>query len=147
MSSQGSPKGQVGCLAVVAILMVLITYWTTRSLNPIAVYASDSIVGKVAVSVLAGLMAVSVVMTIYAVLTRKMIESTAHRPAVDVICPGCGHPLLQFIGSHGPPILCPNCRRWWHNGPACYNKYMPQSRIAFALYPCPQCRSAALHDR
>jgi hypothetical protein len=149
MNNQVSPKAGVGCLAILAIVILLISFLTAGSLNPLSVYTSGSILAVIIVSVLGFLLASLLVQLIMRYLVEKYIESGAHKPAEDVICPGCGHPLIQFSGSHGMPIRClnPRCGKWWHNGPACYNKDMPHTTMWIPTYPCPHCRSAASHDR
>jgi hypothetical protein len=142
-----NPKAQVGCFILLAIVILLVSYLTVKSLNPLAVYASDNILAKIIVTVLALLLTASLLQTLSVYVMRKSVEIGAGKPAEDVICPGCGHPLIDFISSHGLPLQCPNCKKLWHNGPACYNKGMPHASITIPTYPCPHCRSAASHDQ
>lgn len=149
MTNQVSPKATVGCLTIIVIVILLASYLATASLNPLAVYASNSILAKIIVTVLAGLLAISLLQMLANYMLRKSVEIGTDKPAEDLICPGCGLPLIQYISSHGMPIRCPSpkCMRWWHNGPACYNKGMPHARITIPTYLCPRCRSDAAHDR
>lgn len=147
MNSQANPKVTFGCLTAIVIVILLVSYLATASLNPLAVYASDSILAKIIVTVLAGLLAISLLQLLGLSLVSKSIEKKAHKRSDDVICPGCGLPLIQYSSSHGPPIACPKCENYWHNGPACYNKGMAHAMIVIATYLCPHCRSDASHDR
>lgn len=147
MSSQASSKAGVGCLAIYVIVILLVSYLAAGSLNPLAVYASDSILAKIIVSLLAVLLAISLLLRLYSYMVRKGVEIGTSKPAEDAICPGCGLPLIQFMGSHGAPIRCLKCGKMWHNGPACYNKDMPRATIVIPTYFCPHCRSAASDDR
>ena len=145
--NQVNPKATAGCLVVIAALLPVVSYWTVGSPNPLAVYGTKGTFAKILISVLAAWLALGLLQLFQLWLMRKMIGGMANRPAEDVICPGCGLPLLQFIGSHGMPVICPQCKRFWHNGPACYNRGMPQAKVAVPLYPCPQCRAAASQDQ
>jgi hypothetical protein len=146
MNGQASPKARVGCLATIGIAVLLVSYRVTASFNPFAVYASGSIWAEVVVSLLAFLAAALLMGLLTEWLMRKSVEVGAHRPAEDVICPGCGFPLIQYFSSHGVPIRCPECAVFWHNGPACYNKGMPKAKIVIPTYPCPRCRSKAARN-
>lgn len=146
MNGQANPKAAIGCLATIAIAVLIVSYHATASFNPLAVYTSGSIWAKIVVSLLAFLLATSLTQLLVGWLMRKFVEIGTHKPAEDVICPGCGLPLVQYISSHGVPIRCPKCGRFWHNGPACYNKDMPKAKIMIPIYPCPRCRSASSGD-
>jgi len=147
MSNQVSPKTTTGCLAILAIVILSISYLATSSFNPLTVYSSDSLLTKIVVSLLGILLATSLLQLFAAYMMRKYVAMGAIQPPADVICPGCGLPLIHYISSHGMPIQCPVCKKFWHNGPACYNKNMPRPRITFPTYPCPHCREAASHDQ
>ncbi len=144
MSGQMSTKPRVGCLVALSIMMLVVSYLASSSLNPLAVYTSDSILAKIIMSLLALVLGGGLLQLLVLYFTEKAIETTTHKPALDAICPGCGLPLIQFIGSHGAPIICPRCGLWFHNGPACFNKDLPERTGMFHL--CPRCRSAASGD-
>lgn len=149
MNPQINPKATFGCLALLAIVILLVSYLATRSLNPLAVYTSDNILAKIIVSAIAILLLALLVTSLLQLLglsmMRKTIERGTGKRAEDVICPGCGLPLIQYIGSHGMPKQCPQCRKWWHNGPACYKKDLPPEAGMFSL--CRNCRSTASDNR
>lgn len=145
MGNQANPKAQVGCLVILAILIPVVSYLASSSLNPLAVYASGSILAKIITSLLAVLLAFSLLQMLFVYMVRKSVEIGAHRPAEDVICRGCGLPLLRFSSSHGAPIQCPNCKKYWHYGPACFNKDLPPG--TGLIHFCPRCLSDAAHDR
>jgi hypothetical protein len=153
MYSRGYQKTQIGCLVMLAIVILFTSYLATASLNPLVAYTSDNVLAKIIVIVLSVLLGISLIQIIYSnialYMVRKSIQITTGKSAEDVICPGDGLPLIQFMGSHGLPVRCPNCKKWWHNGPACYNKGMPQPGkiVAFPLYPCPDCRARAANNR
>src|SRR5882724_2517821 len=123
-----TPKGTLGCLTTVAVVIVLVAYSTTGSLNPLTVFASHSLLAKISVTVLGVLLGFSLLQMLSVYLLTKSVEIQAGRPAEDVVCPGCGLPLIMYASSHGMPITCPKCRTQWHNGPACYNKDKPSAR-------------------
>jgi ribosomal protein S27AE len=143
MNRQTDPKVTCGCLTTLVIMMLVVTYVTTSSLNPLAVYSSDSIFGKIVVSLFALLIGVSVLQLLTNRLMRSYIRMMTGKPADDAICPGCGFPLLQFVSSHGQPITCPKCHKVWHNGPACYSKGLDQKYTVIPSIFCPRCRLAA----
>lgn len=145
MIGQTSPRSQVGCLTLMVASILGISYLATASFNPVGVYVAPGILAKVAVSVLLIAFAAMLVQLIQFYFLIKHIEWTTGRNWKDVICPADGLPLIQHMGAYGLPIQCPNseCRKWWHNGPACYNKDMPRPRIMIPTYPCPDCRATA----
>ena len=147
MNNQINPKARIGYLALLVVVILLISYLAAGSFNPLDVYSSGSIFAKIIVSLFLVLLAISLLQQIVSYVIRKSVEVGTGEKAEDVICPGCGFPLIQFISSHGMPIRCPKCGEWWHNGPACYNKGMPHAKIVFPTYLCPRCRSDADHDR
>ena len=146
MNTQVNPKVTFGCLAIIAVVIFLVSFLAAGSLNPLDVYASDSILAKIIVTILAGILVISLLQMLAVYMLRKSVEIGTGKPAEDLICPGCGLQLMQYAGSHGVPIRCPTCKVSWHDGPACYNKGMPKARITIPTYPCPHCRSAALCD-
>ncbi len=140
MNHQVTPKAALGCLTVLIVVTLVATYVATSSLNPLAVYSSHSIVAKIIVS-LSGLYLVLALFALLGVrLMRFYIGITAGKPADDILCPGCGLPLMPFVSSHGQPLLCPKCRTWWHNGPACYSKGLERRVTATFTTLCPKCR-------
>jgi hypothetical protein len=147
MTGQTTPKATAGCLVVLAIVILVMTFVTTASLNPLAVYASSSIWAKILVSLLAALLVASLIQAVFWYLLRKQIEVTTGKRADDVICPGDGLPLLQYSFSHGVPVRCPTCGTWWHSGPACYRKDVPRSGTGIRKYLCPHCRTDEPRER
>jgi hypothetical protein len=149
MNPPVNKKVTLGCLTCMVVAMVVVTYLASSSVNPLAVYSSESIVAKVIVSVLLLLVLTSLLQSLTVAMNRWMIRSTTGKPADDVICPGCGLPLLPYQGSHGVVIICPKCRLPWHNGPACYSKGL-QQRVIIPTVLCPRCREGVfeshLHD-
>ena len=138
---------RVGCLTTLVVIILLVSYLTTGKLNPLSVYTSKSILAIIIVSLLTSLLIFSLGSQFFMYLIRKQVEITSHQPAENVICPGCGDPLMAYIALRGVPIVCPVCKRSWHNGKNCYNRGMPHETIVIPIYPCPHCRSAASHDR
>lgn len=142
MGNQGNFRSQLGCLAILAILVLAVTYFAVASFNPLAVYGSESMLPKIVISLLGIFMAYQLVALLSSYALRKSVAMATGRPAEDAICAGCGLPLIQFAGSHGAPMPCPQCKRWWHYGPACYNRDMPQTKTShLPTYLCPHCRS------
>lgn len=146
MSFQKQVKTLVGCSVVFLISILWITYVVTSSLNPFTVFASKNVFAKIIVALLILLIGSGILQLLTSSLMRWSVGRTAHRPAEDVICPGCGLPLIQFVGSHGTPIPCPKCRILWHDGPACYRKDLQQKMTMFPMPPCPKCRATASYD-
>jgi len=147
MNAQVNPKGTAGCLTVIIVAILIITVVTTGSINPLFVYTSKSLLAKIVISILSLLVATSLLSLIGSFLMNKAVEVGTGKRAEDLICPGCGLPLMQFVSSHGTPIKCPKCLKIWHDGPACYNKDMPKPKITIPIYLCPQCRLAATQDQ
>jgi hypothetical protein len=143
MMSQVNTKAALTSLVVLSILILVVTYLATSSLNPLAVYSSSSTAAKIVVSLLGLLLLTGLVQLLSLALVRWQIRIMAKKPVDDVICPGCGLPLWAYMSSHGQPIMClnPRCHSWWHNGPACYSKGL-QKVISIPTVPCPRCRSA-----
>jgi hypothetical protein len=147
MNAQVSPKTTAGCLTVIVVAILVITFMTTGFINPLAVYTSNSLLTKIVVSLLLLLVATSLVSLLSNLFLNKVVEAATGKRAEDLICPGCGLPLMQYLGSHGTPIQCPKCQKYWHDGPACYNQGMPKPKITIPIYLCPQCRLAAAQDQ
>jgi len=136
-------KAALTSIMILLTLILVVTYIATSSFNPLDVYSSHSLAAKIIVSLLGLSLCVRLVIFLQVGLLRIYIYATAKRPPDDVICPGCGNPLMKFAGSHGMPIMCPqpHCHTWWHNGPACYSKDLPKV-IRIPTVPCPRCRAA-----
>ena len=134
-------KQSAGCLTVLFIVVVVFSLFASGSLNPLAVYSSQSLLAKVVVSVVGTMFFVGVIAMLMMLLQWWMlglvIQKTTGQRAQDVRCPGCGNPLLKFVSAYGPPRCCPNpnCKRWWHNGPNCYQKGDNRGLLAV----CPHC--------
>jgi hypothetical protein len=147
MNYRITPKTLVGSFVAVAVLLLLVSYLLTQSLNPLAVYASNSILAKIIVSLLLAWLALTLLSLLSVIGMRKAVAIGGGQPADDVRCPGCTLPLFQYAGSHGQPIQCIKCGIWWHRGPACYNKGMPHAIKLIPTYPCFDCRSKGADDR
>ena len=135
-------RAQFGCLTIVIIGAFVVTYMTTSSLNPFDVYSSDSIFAKIIVSFAIFQILLSIFMFIQIYSLRCYVRTFSGKPADDVICMGCGLPLIAYMGSHGRPIACPKCGTLWHNGPACYSKGLSKVVNITISIPCPKCRQA-----
>lgn len=142
MMPQVNRKAALGCLTAMIVFMLVTTYITTSSLNPLAVYSSDSIIAKIIVSLFAVSLGATLLQLLAISLMRLQIRLTAGKPADNLVCPGCGLPLMPYISSHGQPIMCRNCGAWWHNGPACYSKGLAQRVTVIPTTACPKCRQA-----
>lgn len=145
---EGLRKGLIALLVIVAFV-IAVSLISVGSANPVQVYEYGGWISKVSVTLLA-LVGTALLMNLFfAYLIVRSVENISGIPAEDVICPGCGNPLLRFMGSHGIPIFCPNSecpQRVWHNGPMCYNKSMEQPRIGYPKYLCPNCRDKLNSD-
>lgn len=141
MTSQFDRRVAFVGLLVMGGLLALVAVLSAGSANPLDVYGSGSVPGIVLASLL--LLGIGSTLLQFAVqsVVLRAVEKQAGMPAQNVICPGCGNPLVRFIGSHGLPILCRECGGMWHNGPACYNAGMPRGKILAATYSCPRCRA------
>lgn len=143
MTSQANTRAAKGCLGVLLAALLGVSWLAAASLNPLAVFGSRSLAGKVAVVVL-GMLAVSILVQLLVLFaTRAAISRVSGRPADDVLCPGCGLPLLHYASSHGPPVLCPGCREWWHAGSRCFNRDTPERTSPLPMHPCPTCTATA----
>jgi hypothetical protein len=145
MLYQPTTKQIVINLAIFAGLVLLTTRLTTGSFNPVAVYRSGNAFAMVVVSLLGAFVVAGLLGLLGRAAARKAISAASGgQPAEDVICPGCGQPLLRFVGSHGNVVRCVRCRRLWHNGPACFRRGAVRARL---LVLCPDCRADATSDR
>lgn len=96
-------KGQIisGMITNVIILLV-IAKLATGSLNPFEVFRGDSLFLKLVI----GFFCFSLAMSVLLLLFQKGVEN--QRCAKD------GLPLLEYAGSHGNPVRCNFCSRWYH---------------------------------
>jgi hypothetical protein len=141
MYAKATPRYFLGCLTALAVAAALLSWLFVSSFNPWRVYTTDGIAGKIVVTVLAIMFAGMLLQFVALSITRAVVSKTANRPADDLICIGCGQPLMAFAGAFGPPYPCPSCRRWWHAGPNCYDKGRPPGPRLMSM--CPRCRAAA----
>lgn len=141
----GNPSAgpKLGCLVALVVLILAASYLSVSSLNPLDVYISDSIIAKSAVSVFGALLALGAIQYVLGTLLRGWIRRSSGKPAEDVRCPGCELPLLPYVSSHGIPVICPSCKRFWHVN--CYRKEWPPDR---RLPPpmCPECQAGRGQD-
>lgn len=145
MTPQGpvSAKQGAGCLAVIAVVLLGVTYLSVGSLNVLSVYgASGPLWAKITVSLLGAMLATGLLQLVSQSLGRKVISTYAGMPADDVRCPGCEQPLLKFAAAYGRPVRCPSCKKWWHFS-ICYRKGGEHTRV---LAVCPECRGKATDD-
>jgi hypothetical protein len=118
---------------MVFVVILVATFMSTSSVNPLAVLDTDSLPAKVIVLGLGALFVLS--------LLQFLLLGAIGGRMGGKVCPGCGLPLLQFAGSHGQPTMCQQCHQWWHSGPACYRKGLEGSGLlSAASHPCPNCR-------
>ena len=137
MYAQATPKRFLGCLTAMAVLALLLSFAFVRSFNPWRVYTSGGLGAKIVMTVIALYFAFVLMQFLSLSMTRIFIAKAANRPADDLVCPGCGKPLMAFAGVYRMPTPCPLCRTWWHGGPACYDKGRPPGPRF--LSPCPSC--------
>lgn len=136
-----STKGGFGCLAVIVLIALSVTFAAVGSLNVLSVYSSGHLWAEITISILGAFLLLGISQIGQVALIRRVISSTSGRSAEDVRCPGCGEPLLTFTGAYGPPVRCPGCKRWWHRN-ICFRKGAePKGRV----WRCPDCRS--IRDR
>src|SRR5712671_5413193 len=135
-------KQFLGCFGTLIVLIILTTYLTISSLNPFDVYVSGSVLAKVLVSLLGAMLVTGMLGLVQQSLLRIFVRGATGAPAEDARCPApdCGLPLLPYISSHGPPIICSNCHRPWHL--RCFKKEpaveLP-SNYRFPKRFCPDC--------
>jgi hypothetical protein len=146
MTYDSGGKAVMGCLGVLTVGLLLVTYLSTSSLNPVGVFSSRSLTAKIVVALLGLLIASALLRWVSLHLFRQTLRVMTGKPAGDVLCHACGLPLMQYAGSHGFPMPCPRCRQWYHMGPACYAKGLGQRSPPLGL-PCPRCRTVVASDR
>lgn len=144
MPEMVNPRASLGCLVVLIAVLIATAWFSVSSPNPLLVYKSGGIAAKIVISIVAVLLASTLLQLLYMTFLTWVISRSSKRPAEDVICPGCGNPLLRFISSHGVPVGCPRCERWWHAGPVCYDK--DAGDVPRILRPCPRCRAELERD-
>jgi hypothetical protein len=158
INRQKSIKAKWGCSIALLIVILLMVYLTTASLNPLDVYNTDNMLAKAIISVLAGLLAILFLPLLSMYIKRlfnpnfdpnfdifgmrKSVEIGTGRPAKSAICPSCGLSVFLNNDTLGLPIVCHTCHVAWHDGPKCYRKGMPPSNDILPSYPCPNCRSS-----
>jgi hypothetical protein len=133
MNAYNSRGPQLGCLASLLVLLFGITFLTTSSVNPLDILQSDNLLAKILWVVVAVLLVSGALQYFFMLASLRMIGE-------DTLCPGCGKPVLQFSGAYGTPVRCPNCHRWWHNGPACYRKGLTGGMLSAEGRKCPICK-------
>lgn len=84
------------------IIILVIAKLATGSLNPVEVFSGEDLFLKV----LVGFFFFSLAMCVFLLLFRRGFAN--HRCAMD------GLPLLDYVGSHGNPVRCSYCGRWYH---------------------------------
>ena len=89
-------------MVMYAGVILVISKLATNSLNPMEVFRGDSLLLKLVVGFLCLLM----VLSIGSILFQRGLEN--ERCAKD------GLPLVAYAGSHGNPVRCNFCSRWYH---------------------------------
>ena len=122
-------KGQIiAGMVMYAVVILVISKVTTNSLNPLEVFKGESLLLKIVVGFLCALMLSSVV----AILYQRGLEE--QRCAKD------GLPLVAYAGSHGNPVRCNFCSRWYHTN--CFKANGGSVLTGCKQEPCPTARPA-----
>lgn len=120
-------KGQIiSGMVMYAIVILVISKLATNSLNPLEVFKGDSLLLKIVVGFLLALMLLSVV----AILFQRGLE--------DQRCAKDGLPLVAYAGSHGNPVRCNFCTRWFHAN--CFKSNGGSVLTGCKQEPCPSAR-------
>lgn len=105
------------------VIMLIVTYQSTNTWNPLHVFQSGSTIARVGVVFIGVPIVFGVVMIIgYGASRMALLPVIATLPpgvkVGDLRCPSrasCdGKPLVKFIPVYGNPVYCSKCERWWH---------------------------------
>ncbi len=110
-----------------AIVLLLIAKFATGSLNPMEAFRGNSLLLKLII----GFFLLTLGMNVIALLFRKGLEN--ERCAKD------GLALLEYAGSHGNPVRCNFCGRWFHGH--CFRAEGGTALTGCKQSPCPSARS------
>jgi hypothetical protein len=120
-------KGQIiAGLISNTIFILVISKLATGSLNPIEIFKGDSILLKIFVGFL--------LFGFFAGIISLLFIGNLR----DKVCPICGLPLMDYIGSHGKPVRCNYCQKWYHS--LCFKK---DGGSVFEGCKQPHCRSGS----
>lgn len=122
-----------------ALLAVIVSHFSVRSLNPFAVYTGPSgWLAKIFVSLLIVSSAARFA-TIVSIGSLKIaVRTSTGMDADDVRCNCHGQPLILAMGMYGLPVKCIRCSRWWHRNS--FNEDLPMGKVARQFTPCSICR-------
>ncbi|MCX5673869.1 MAG: hypothetical protein NTX87_02575 [Planctomycetota bacterium] len=96
-------KSQVITAIITNVVIVLvISKLATDSLNPIEVFEGD----RLWLKILVGFFLLVIFLSFASLLFAKGLQG--------VNCHKCGLPLLEYQSSHGNPVRCRLCGRWYH---------------------------------
>ena len=76
------------------MLILLISYLTSGSLNPLDAFATQNILIKILIIIFTTAIFFTFLALLSTFSVKKMITIKSGKRAEDVICPGCGLPLL-----------------------------------------------------
>ena len=120
-------KGQIiSGMVMWSIVILVISKLATNSLNPLEVFKGESLLLKLVVGFLCFLM----VLSFGALLFQRGLE--------DQRCAKDGLPLIAYAGSHGNPVRCNFCRRWYHTN--CFKSSGGTVMTGCKQEPCPTAR-------
>lgn len=92
----------IGGIVMNAIIVLVIAYLGTGSLNPIEVFRGDSLLLKVLEGVFLFFFAAG------------FLHLLIIRALRDKVCNKCGKPLLAYADVSGKPLRCNYCGQWYH---------------------------------
>ena len=92
----------IAAIIINTVIVLVITHLATGSLNPLEAFKGDSLLLKIVV----GFFMFAVVMCFVNILFAQSLAG--------VKCGKCGLPLLDYVSSHGKPLKCRLCSRYYH---------------------------------
>jgi len=116
-------------LIINIVLILLISYGTTGSLNPFQAFSSSNLLIKIVLIVLA-----------FFTFIEFLFLLVISRIPEDAICqdPDCGKDIRTYYLVLRGAIRCPVCGRWYHR--ACWIRYNRTSSPLEILKGCKKCR-------
>ncbi len=115
-------------MVMYAVIILVISKLATNSLNPLEVFKGESLLLKIVVGFFCALILLSVVV----ILFQRGLE--------DQRCAKDGLPLVAYAGSHGNPVRCSFCSRWYHTN--CFKANGGSVLTGCKQEPCPTARPA-----
>jgi len=94
-------RAQAVGIVVWLVIICLVSYGTTGSVNPVAVYGRPGTAMKVVMSLLLLMLATQLLQ----LLVSRLVSGR---------CSGCGLPLVPYAQTHGAPVRCTKCGKWYH---------------------------------